>query len=84
MAKVPKLVYKRVDVTWLDAVSGDGWVNVDDLSAPAVCHTRGFLIRDLPEYIVVAGTIDKENPELVGDVLTIPKVMITQMKQRKR
>ena len=65
----------------------DGWVSLDALPEPAICHTRGYLVKETEGYIVIAGTIGVNADADVGNVSVIPRSMVKEIKtvrQRKK
>ncbi len=79
---------KFVEVSWLDAHSVATWVDVDEpLPGPGVCVTRGWLVKETKEYLVLAGTLSLNPSGTVyafGEVITIPKGgFVTKVKRMK-
>ena len=72
--------FKFVEVTWKDVCFSDAWEDLDDLVSPAVCVTRGWLVAEERDHIVLAMTIGEEDDDEVGGTWAIPKGMI--MKKR--
>lgn len=73
---------KFVEVMWIDAVPGDNWVTIDDLPEPRIMRTRGWLIAEHNDYIVLAGTLDADNG-FYGETLALPRGMIDVMHELK-
>lgn len=78
---------KFVEVTWLDANSGNGWEKVGDLPKVSVCTTRGWLVREDLDGIVIAATIgspngDQEEPEY-NQSICIPMGMVEDLQVLK-
>lgn len=75
--------WPRVEVTWLDTVhEDDTWIKPEDFPLPAVCYTRGWLIKEGEDFIVIAGTIDENGEKSsVGDVNTIPRGCVVEIKK---
>ena len=67
-------------VTWLDAAGQNrgSWTPLDDEMGLAHCVSAGFLVRDEPEFIVLAGSLDAQDNGC--DMMAIPRVAITEMK----
>lgn len=64
-------------ITWLDIVSYDGtWLPLGEAEEykPAPMETVGWIIKNEPEYLVVASS--KGGEDLVGSVSAIPKSVI--------
>lgn len=75
--------WKFVDVTWIDANSGTGWQKMKDVPEGSVCSTRGWLIKETPDWITVAATVGSPDgvshePEF-NQVITIPQGCITKL-----
>ena len=65
-----------VEVRWMDAHSTDEWTKYAGLPELAPITTRGWLIKDEKDYIVIAGTVaheDRGEETLYGEVLAIPR-----------
>ena len=43
-------------IEWVDAITSDPWVSLDDAFEPMSCFTTGFILKETPDYIVLAGT----------------------------
>ncbi len=76
-----------VYIEWADAaVVSDGWEQMDDvlqLHAPksaGLLRAVGFLIDDLPEYVVIAGLLNPNNDD-VASAWQIPRTQVRSMKQ---
>ncbi len=79
---------KFVEVIWADAHSVATWVDVGEtLPAPVDCVTRGWLVKDEPGYLVLAGTLSLSPSGKVrgfGEVIAIPKGgFVTKVKRVK-
>ena len=76
--------FKFVEVSWADANSGTGWLRVGDplrdLPSSSACVTRGWLIKEDEEAVVLAGTMGlPEGPDHeheFNQVIAIPRGMI--------
>lgn len=78
MAKKFKMPTRFVLVEWLDAMSDDaGWKPWKKVAAqePVMVHSLGYVVRDEPEFMTVAGSVCVVDGMLDGDV-TIPRSMI--------
>lgn len=73
--------YEFVEVVWLDAVTHGGWSDPEEKTLPAEIRTRGWLIADEPEYVTLAMGIDTANNAEVGNIWTVPRGMIKEIKQ---
>ncbi len=71
-----------VEVMWIDAVPGDNWLSLDDLPEPRMMRTRGWLIKEHNDHVVLAGTLDADNG-LYGETLALPRGMIEVMHELK-
>lgn len=80
-----KLPYSTfVEVTWDDAVATEGWVEASstDLTMERMV-TRGWLIKETPEYIVIANSIKLGGADLIGGTNVIPRGMIVAQQELK-
>jgi len=71
-------------VRWTDIASHDGaWMDLEDAKAlkPGQMQTLGWVIKETPDYIVVASTIDQDE-DIVGSVNAIPRTVITEIVSR--
>ena len=74
--------FRYVEIHWVDAIGVEGsWVTDDELPTPAAHVTRGWLIKDTPDYVVVAATFgfDDKDEMGYGEVLCIPRGMISYL-----
>ena len=55
------MTYRYVELRWDDAQSESGWADRKDLVGVARCVTRGWLIRETSEEIVLAMTLQGED-----------------------
>lgn len=70
-------------VTWKDITGCDGsWMSLDEAKEmyPGPMETVGWLLKETPEYIVVASSRDTEE-DTVGSVTAIPKSVIVNIKR---
>lgn len=86
---------RLVAVYWDDVTGETGkWIHdadIDDWSASCVfrCINVGWLIRDTPEYIVIAARAtnvfleQKHDDEFAqaGDIVRIPRVLVTKIRR---
>jgi len=67
--------FKCVEVLWEDACSsGEGWTRARDLPTPQNMTTRGWLAKEEPGYVVMAGTYYGD--DMFGEVICIPRCCI--------
>ena len=74
-----KIPYPLVEIVWDDATSNsDSWVHLDDISVPARVNTTGFLVKETPVAVTIAGSVaaDEDSIATVGNTMTIPLGMI--------
>lgn len=78
---------KTIKVQWMDASSIAGWRTLDSLPKLSLVNTIGFLSKETKEYIVVCAThspadadADKDDIDLYGDCIAIPKAWIKSRK----
>jgi hypothetical protein len=67
-------------VEWVDSAAlGRGeWTDLDSDMEVATCVSAGLLVRDEPDYIVLAVALD--DSEHAAGLMSIPRVAITLMK----
>jgi len=83
--------YKFVEVTWADANSGTGWLRIGDptrdLPSSCACVTRGWLIREDANAVVLAGTMGlpegAEHEAEFNQVIAIPRGMVIKKREMK-
>ena len=74
---------KRVEVEWTDsALVLAGWHNAEDAERALEkiwmgCRTTGYLIRDTPEYVVIALSVGDGGH--VADGIAIPRFAIQKI-----
>ena len=74
--------YKEAKVTWIDTTSYNGeWMDVSRLVdfEPEKCHTKGWLVKETSEVVMVAQSISEISG--VYNVMVIPKGCITTIKE---
>lgn len=74
-------------IQWVDCLSDDGWLSVDeaDRQALATAFTVGFIVKDEPDFLTVAGSFNTYEGAVnqYGAVWTIPKAAIKSRSQLK-
>jgi len=76
------MINKVVKVHWIDSTNHTTtWSLLDDIrdDKPTDIISYGFLIKEEPDYIVIAQNYGN-NPPQVSNLLTIPKGCIKQIK----
>lgn len=71
-------IVPRVEVTWRDAMSLNGWMELGDVLESkdlATCCSLGYVIHETDDVLFLAQSLGAAGP-VVGDVLAIPKGMI--------
>jgi len=68
---------QKVIVSWVDISSYDGaWMDLDEAEQfkPIAVETCGWMIKETPEYVVIASTVsfEKDN-KVTGSVNAIPR-----------
>lgn len=81
MKKLPHT--KFMEVVWMDAASNDGWVEIEGDNTPMQIITRGWQIKENPTYIVLAASLQLDNPSTVGSTQIIPIGMIVSSRELK-
>jgi hypothetical protein len=72
-------------VEWLDAMSDDaGWKSWKKVAKqePVLVHSLGYVVRDEPGFMTLAGSVVVIDGTLDGDV-TIPRSMIQAVRELK-
>ena len=72
---------QKMMVKWLDITSqSEPWISLEEAKSmkPAVMVSLGWIIKETPDFITFASTVDTEE-ELVGDVNCIPRLVILEM-----
>lgn len=74
---------KEVKVTWFDCTTQSGWFRARDvqLMKPAECISKGYLLEDRPDCIVIATTVADDGD--VNTIKLIPKISIKKVKVSK-
>lgn len=84
MHTAPKLLFDTfAEVVWDDAVSNDGWVEVDAVEPIPRVITRGWVIKDDADKVTLANSIFDNNRQTVGGTQTIPRGMIVSFRKLK-
>lgn len=71
-------------IRWTDIASYDGaWLDLSDAKdmKPGSMETLGWIIKETPEFVVVASTVDRDE-DIVGSVNAIPRAVITEIVPR--
>lgn len=66
--------HKFVEVEWLDANSDTGWKKPADFPKPTPVRTRGWLVQEAIDYVVVAGSTHADGE--YGELIAIPMGMV--------
>lgn len=73
--------YPLVVIEWWDAVDLAGWKKVEKLKekeAPLM-FTQGWLVAENDTTLWIAGTVDKDDPNVVSQVGGIPRSFVKSM-----
>lgn len=79
MKKIP---YKMVQVIWRDSHSSSSWADLQEVIADKEtmdCLSIGFLVAEHDDRITLMGSMSLQNPEHVGDHLSIPRETIKEI-----
>lgn len=70
-----------VQITWIDAVGGDGWTTEKELrEQELIIHNSvGYLVTEDKDKVMITMSYDKDK-ESLGAWLCIPKVYIVEMR----
>lgn len=71
---------KFVEVEWSDAHSTAEWTDRKSLPPVTKCVSRGWLLRDDKEAVTLAATLQIENGDDVGEIVSIPRGMVQKMR----
>lgn len=72
-----------MEVIWDDAVSNDGWVDVNNVEPIPRVVTRGWLVRKDEHSLTLANSIFENNSEVVGGTQSVPCGMIVSSRVLK-
>lgn len=77
---MPKRRYDAIYVKWTDSAGPERyWNHTDDFdNRPTTIHTRGYLLKETKEYVLVASSVSTSG--CVGGSMSIPKSAITERK----
>lgn len=83
---------ERVEIEWADSTSDHGWDDEDavlqshERSDHMLCCSVGYVIKDADDHIIIAQSFSATGPRSrgVGNVLTIPKSQIRDIKTLRR
>lgn len=79
-------IWKFVEIHWHDAAEADdAWVREEELPGPAHVVTRGWLLKEEDDHLVIGASIisDRDEKWTFGDVCVIPKGMIKKRRTIK-
>lgn len=71
-----------VEVHWSDAASCATWRGPDELPHVQPCMTRGWLLEEGKDEVVIAATIQVDSPD-VGEIIAIPRGMVKRIRRLK-
>ncbi len=75
---------KFVEVVWIDACMSSGWEGLEELVAPRLAKTRGWLVGEEKDHIVIAHTVGVEDEDKdVGGTIAILRANIKKMRKVK-
>lgn len=82
--KIGPLVY----VEWVDASSNSGWFTYDQaekwIEQPNwLVKQVGWIIRETKRHLILAGRLEVDDCELIGQLQKIPKTWIIKRKKLK-
>lgn len=72
-----------IEVEWLDAKQSSVWEDEADLVAPGVNYTRGWLVKETDDYLVLAMTVGAEGDDDVLGTCAILKGTIAKRRRCK-
>lgn len=79
-----RIPFPYYEVLWEDATANnDSWIHKDEEVTTALIYTRGWLVNDKPAFISIASSVsgDGDGEDMVGNVATIPRGMIKNMRE---
>ncbi len=72
-----------VEVEWDDAHSTAEWTERTKLPDVTKCVSRGWLLRNDKEAVTLAATLQIQNGDDVGEIVSIPRGMVKKMRTLK-
>lgn len=82
-----KIPFPIVQVWWKDHYTNTEWTAIKDMSnAPEMCLTVGYLVRDADDHVLIASTVDPNDPMAgtMGNTWYILRNCITDIKVLKK
>lgn len=76
-----RLAFELVEVEWEDSFT-EREVALASIRQETIWYTVGYLLRDDPDRIVLAYSIERDDDSY--DVLSIPRGMVREMRYLKR
>ena len=72
---------KAVYVEWVDAVTGEGWIDKDDaIGECPIIKSIGFVVGESKTAITITHSVDDEHDNVSGHI-RIPKAWIKRRKK---
>lgn len=69
--------YDLVEVRWDDAHGDAGWQDISKKPLePMIAISIGFLVKDEPEYILIADSYFENEPTYIGGTNQVPRGMV--------
>ncbi len=77
--------FRFVEVVWVDACMSDAWESVADLVKPKLSLTRGWLVGEEKDHIVLAMSVGlaEDETDHVGGTWAILRADIKKMRRLK-
>lgn len=69
---------KRVEVTWVDSATVEGWKSRDETTAPVRCRSIGYVVERTATKIVLA---QSQTSEQLCGLFAIPAGAITKVRK---
>lgn len=75
------MTLKVVHVEWHDSETDHGWASLEEMKSETLnlLHTIGVLVKDGPQFVVVANSVDPATSRFNG-FISIPRGMIKKMR----
>lgn len=73
-----KIPYKTVEVVWVDSESHPDWTDLKEVldKKTLTCSSVGYLLEDVPDRIILAGSLNLNGLSSVASHITIPRVAV--------
>ena len=66
----------EVTVEWKDIVGKAEWLKPDELTGPVRCLSRGWIVKEHPHWIAIAGCVNFEDYDTLDEVSNVDQIPI--------